>query len=187
MEAFFKHREEWRKWLAANSDREVGIWVVYFKISSGKESISYEEAVEEALCFGWIDGKIKRIDEDRYQQWFAPRRRGSRWSASNIRRVEKLVGEGKMETAGLNSFRELIENPSLAYDISALPHPEMPVDLDEALKANTKAREFFLKLSPASRRLWLRWLESAKREETRMSRIKKIVSQSEANIKPGIM
>lgn len=99
-----KSRKEWREWLTKNHDKTTEIWLVYYKKHTGKPTIKYEEAVEEALCFGWIDGIEKRIDEERYAQRFTPRRKNSNWSESNIARYKKLVKQGLMTKAGKKAF-----------------------------------------------------------------------------------
>ncbi len=95
------HRHDWRAWLEENHHRETEIWLVFYKSHTGHPCVSYEDAVEEALCFGWIDSLVKRIDDDRYAQKFSPRKPGSKWSVSNRRRMAKLIREGRMTPAGL--------------------------------------------------------------------------------------
>jgi len=187
MEVYCPDREAWRGWLSKNHSTSEGVWLIYYKKPSGKARVPYDAAVEEALCFGWIDGKIKRINEEYYQQWFAPRRKGSRWSVLNVNRVRKLIGEGRMEAPGLASFREAIEKPELIYDLSTVTTPELPEDLLEGLKENRVAFDNFMNFTEASRRMYLLWLESAKRQETRSKRIATIISRSEKNEKPGMM
>ena len=97
MELYVKTRAEWRKWLEENHSSVQGIWLIYYKKISGRPRIPYSDAVEEALCFGWIDGKIKRVNDDYYIQWFTPRRPGSRWSKLNMGKVEKLIREDRMK------------------------------------------------------------------------------------------
>ena len=115
-EYYFRDREEWRDWLQNNHDKEQEAWLVYFKKGSGRERIPYDDAVEEALCFGWIDGKIKSINKDYYLQRFTPRRKGSRWSRYNIDRVKRMIEAGKMMPSGLKCYEELLKNPALAYE-----------------------------------------------------------------------
>jgi len=155
MEVYVKSREEWRKWLEENHSIEQGIWLIYYKKISGKPRVSYNDAVEEALCFGWIDGKIKRVNDDYYMQWFTPRRKGSRWSRLNISRVQRLVSDGLMKPEGLSAYQEALKN--------------------------------FMNSPPGSRKLYLLWLNDAKREETRKGRITKIVERSAKNIRAGMM
>jgi uncharacterized protein YdeI (YjbR/CyaY-like superfamily) len=186
MELYLKTRQEWRKWLKKNHSSSDGIWLIYYKKPSGKPRIPYNDAVEEALCFGWIDGKIKRINEEYYIQRFTPRRRGSRWSKYNVDRVRKLINEGMMQPAGLLAFKETLEKPELIYENRTDGNPVMPDDLGEALNKNKKANNNFLNFPLSARRMYLEWLKSAKREETRTRRINKIIELSEKNIRPGI-
>lgn len=187
MELYVKNRVEWRKWLEVNHSMVQGIWLIYYKKPSGKPRIPYYEAVEEALCFGWIDSKIKRVNDDYYMQWFTPRRPGSRWSKLNMTRVRKLINEGLMKSAGLAAFEETNRKPELIYDIKSVNNLPVPDDLMEALKNNIAAYNNFTNFTPASRKLYLLWLTSAKRAETRQSRIKMIVERSEKDIRAGMM
>jgi len=187
MEFYAKTREEWRRWLEKYHSTSEGVWLIYFKKSSGKPRIPYNDAVEEALCFGWIDGKIKKINEEYYVQLFTPRRRGSRWSKYNIDRVEKMIKEGKMEQAGLLAFREAIEKPELIYENRETGEPDMPEDLSDALSRNNKAYENFRNFPPSARRMYILWLKNAKRAETRAIRINKIVEFAEKNVRPGML
>ncbi|OFY63516.1 MAG: hypothetical protein A2Y71_12210 [Bacteroidetes bacterium RBG_13_42_15] len=186
MELYFTKREEWRKWLEKNHSSCEEVWLRYYKKPSGKPRIPYTDAVEEALCFGWIDGKIKRINEDYYIQRFTPRRPGSRWSKYNIERVEKLKKEGLMKPAGLKAYKEALEKPKLIYDDRRDGNPSEPEDLMKALRKNEVALKNFSNFTQSSRRMYIDWLNSAKKPETRIRRIKKIIELSEKNIKPGM-
>jgi uncharacterized protein YdeI (YjbR/CyaY-like superfamily) len=187
MELYVKNREEWRNWLVENHSSVPGVWLIYYKKPSGKPRIPYNDAVNEALCFGWIDGKIKRINDDYYIQWFTQRRPGSRWSKLNINRANSLISEGLMRKEGLSAFSETIRKPELIYGMRTDNDLIIPDDLDKALRGNETAYTNFNKFSPANRRLYLLWLRSSKREATRSQRITKIVTNSEQNIKPGMM
>jgi len=182
-----KTRFEWHDWLEKNHSVIDGVWLIYYKKPSGKPRIPYVDAVEEALCFGWIDGKIKRINEDYYIQRFTPRRSGSRWSKYNVERVERLIREGRMRPEGLKAYEDAIRKPGLVYDNKADGDPVIPLDLLSALKENIKAYTNFLNFSQSIRRIYIGWLNSAKREETRIRRIEKIVNLSEKNTRPGMM
>jgi uncharacterized protein YdeI (YjbR/CyaY-like superfamily) len=185
MELYVKTREEWRKWLEENHHSVHGIWLIYYKKPSGKPRIPYNEAVEEALCFGWIDGKIKSVNEDYYIQWFTPRRKGSRWSELNMNKVRNLIKEGRMTPAGLLAYDAAIKKPSLIYNTKKEENLIVPDDLLVALKNNDAAYNNFMNFPPSSRRLYVFWLNDAKRDDTRKSRIVKIVENSGNNIKPG--
>jgi uncharacterized protein YdeI (YjbR/CyaY-like superfamily) len=186
MELYFKTRMEWRSWLEKNHSTSRGTWIIYYKKPSGKPRIPYNEAVEEALCFGWIDGKIKSINKDYFIQHFTPRRSGSRWSKYNIDRVRKLIKGGRMEPAGLKAFKEAVERPGLIYERRSNGEPLIPLDLMDAFRKNIRAYENFKNFPPSSRRIFIEWLNSAKKPETRPRRIEKIVGLSEKNIKSGM-
>jgi uncharacterized protein YdeI (YjbR/CyaY-like superfamily) len=187
MEIYFRNRNEWRKWLEKNSSSADGLWMINYKKHTKKECIPYDDAVEEALCFGWIDGKIKRINDEYFIRWFTPRRRGSRWSKYNIERIEKLIKKGKVNNAGLDAYNEIFKNPQLAYDNRATGDPEMPEDLLSALKADKSALCNFRNFSPSVKKLYIRWLNSVKKAETRPGRILKIVDAARQNKRPGMM
>jgi uncharacterized protein YdeI (YjbR/CyaY-like superfamily) len=187
MELYFAERKEWRQWLESNHKTSEEVWLIYYKKPSGKSRIQYGDAVEEALCFGWIDGKIKRINEDYYIQRFTPRRPGSRWSKYNIDRVKKLIKLKQMQPAGLKAYKQAIEKPELIYDDRRDGHPSVPDDLVVALKKNKKAFDNFSKFTQSTQRIYIGWLNNAKRSETRIGRIQRIVERAEKNIKPGMM
>jgi uncharacterized protein YdeI (YjbR/CyaY-like superfamily) len=187
MELYFKTREEWRRWLEENHSVVQGVWLIYYKKKSGKPRIPYNDAVEEALCFGWIDGKIKRVNDDYYIQWFTPRRKGSKWSELNISRARKLISEGKMRPEGMAVYNETMLKPELIYELKRDNNMTLPDDLLDALKRNSEAYTNFNNFSPSVRRLYLLWLNDAKRKETRDVRIEKIVERSAKNIKAGMM
>lgn len=186
MELHYTKTSQWHDWLAKNHSDEKEIWLVYYKKPSGKPRIPYGEAVEEALCFGWIDGKIKSVSEEYYIQRFTPRRRDSSWSKLNISRVRKLIGEGRMQKAGLDAFQIYLDNPSILADRSN-EMPEMPKELEMALKKNGKAWENFIKFPDSARRNYLQWLRSAKRPETFIKRIEKLTDLAERNIKSSML
>jgi uncharacterized protein YdeI (YjbR/CyaY-like superfamily) len=186
MELYLTERKEWHKWLEKNHSTCEEVWLRYYKKPSGKPRIPYADAVEEALCFGWIDGKIKRINEEYYIQRFTPRRPGSRWSKYNIDRIEKLKKAGLMTTAGLRAFKEALEKPELVYDDRRDGNPSEPDDLMTALKKNKTALKNFANFTRSSRRMYIDWLNSAKRPETRLKRINKVIELSKKNIKPGM-
>jgi len=158
--------------LAKNHDKEErGIWLVFYKRGTARPSVAYEESVEEALCFGWIDSIIKRIDDDRYCRKFTPRKDDSRWSNTNKKRVEKLVKEGRMTQFGLTKI-EAAKRPG-NWDVDPRPviNLNVPPQLSEALALNRKAKDFFETLAPACRRHFIGWIVTAKREETKARRL----------------
>lgn len=164
-------REEWRAWLETNHASSRGIWLVYYKKGSGKPRVPYDDAVEEALCFGWIDSTVKRIDEQCYRQLFTPRKPGSTWSESNVARVGKLIKEGRMCEPGLALYRKGMAADKVikARDVSE------PPALAAALEGDAKAAEFYGKLSAAQKRWFFLWINDAKREATKEKRIKESV------------
>jgi uncharacterized protein YdeI (YjbR/CyaY-like superfamily) len=174
-------RDAWRAWLARHHDSEKEIWLVYNKKASGRPRVPYDEAVEEALCFGWIDGITKPIDENRYAQRFTPRREKSKWSDSNRRRYAKLVKEGRMTRAGL-------ERPPTESVAASRPTAtdEIPPYIREALGKNRAAKRFFDDLAPSYRRLYVRWIDSAKKDETRRKRLHEAVSLLSRKQKLGL-
>jgi uncharacterized protein YdeI (YjbR/CyaY-like superfamily) len=186
-EIYFRNREEWHKWLEENCRTVDGLWMRIYKKHTGRECIPYAEAVEEALCFGWIDGKIKRINEDYYIQYYTPRRSGSRWSKYNIERVKKLIGEGRMTPAGLDAYNEIFKKPHLVYDNRKSGDPDIPEDLLTALKVNKTAFDNFMKFSQSARRIYVEWYKYAKRDKTRLGRIQSIIRFSEKNQRPGML
>ena len=160
-------REEWRAWLTQNHEKSKGVWLIFYKKGSGKPRVPYDDAVEEALCFGWIDSNVKRIDEKKYAQKFTPRKPGSGWSESNVARVERLIKEGRMTEAGLSKYRA-----GMAADIVNKERDiSEPLGLLEALANNSKAGAFFDKLTTAQKKWFFLWINDAKRDETRDKRI----------------
>jgi uncharacterized protein YdeI (YjbR/CyaY-like superfamily) len=167
----FEDRDAWREWLSRNHQRPKGLWVILHKKGSKGRSVSYEEAVQEALCFGWIDSLVNRWDEERYLQWFSPRRRGSTWSARNIARAKELIAAGKMTEAGkvklpedLDSFRS--PDPIVQESAHDLPH-----ELAEALDREPEAKLHYENLTSTDRRRFHIWIQMAKRPETKAKRV----------------
>jgi uncharacterized protein YdeI (YjbR/CyaY-like superfamily) len=172
---FAKDRAEWRCWLAKNSVRSEEIWLVFYKKASGKQTVSYDHAVEEALCFGWVDGMKKGLDEECYAFRFTPRKPKSAWSKSNIERVNRLVAEGKMMPAGLEAYNSDHRREA----------PLMPTELPKALEAQFRKQRTawtnYEKFPPGYRRITAGWVASAKKEETRAKRLDKLVDYSARN------
>ena len=174
-------RSAWRTWLAANHESSPGAWLVYFKKGSGKPSVTYEEAVEEALCFGWIDSKIKAIDDERYMQVYTPRSRGSVWSRRNKERAERMIVEGLMTESGLAKIEAAMDDGSWAL-LDAVDDLIVPHDLRQALDAQPEARDNFAAFPDSVKKqaLWL--VYSAKRAATRKRRIAEIVAAAASNL-----
>ncbi|HML05119.1 MAG TPA: YdeI/OmpD-associated family protein [Methanobacterium sp.] len=178
-----KDRIEWRQWLQNNHSTSPGIWLVYYKKDSGKTTISYDDAVEEALSFGWIDSKANTLDDGRYMQVFTPRKPGSIWSKINKQRVEKLTKDGLMTPAGLEKIEAAKKDGSWNFldDIENLIIPE---DLKEYLDFNESVKTNFEAYSISVKKQILYWIKSAKREATRKNRIEKVVELAAENKKP---
>jgi len=170
---YVKDRNEWRAWLETNGASAKEIWLVYYKKDSGKPRIPYDDAVEEALCLGWIDGKLQKLDEKRFVQRFTPRTARSRWSEINIVRARKLIKEGKMRPEGLAVF-----NPS--RKVTALP-TELPAELQTSLERSPKAWSNFQQFPPSYQRMTIAWVASAKKDETRLKRLEQLIETAAAN------
>jgi len=168
-------REAWRKWLEKNSATEKEIWLIYYKKHTKKPSILYNDAVEEALCWGWIDSLVRRVDDERYMQKFTPRKPKSTWSKHNVRRVEKMIAEGKMQSSGVELYNYAKENgllPDMVEDvISESVFPEVPDFIVKALKRNPSAERNFNSLAPSYKLQYLGWIMSGKKEETQQRRL----------------
>ncbi|BAZ03689.1 YdeI/OmpD-associated family protein [Calothrix sp. NIES-3974] len=176
-------RQEWRDWLIQNHQTSVGIWLIYYKVNSGKPSVKYSEAVQEALCFGWIDSKVKSIDEERYTQIFTPRKPKSVWSKLNKKYIEELISQDLMTEAGLAKITAAKQDGSW-NSLDAVEDLIIPPDLNQALTANSIAQQNFLAFNRSTKKNILQWLTSAKRLETRLNRIEKIVIYAEQNRNP---
>ncbi len=167
-------RAEWREWLAVNHAHAPGVWLVYYKTASGMPTVSYAEAVEEALCFGWIDSRPNAIDDERYMQLFSPRKSGSGWSRINKLRIERLIAAGLMMPAGLTKI-EVAKADGSWTALDAIEDLIVPADLSEALAANPTAAANFDAFSSSIKKSLLQWVASARRPETRSKRIATIV------------
>ena len=185
-EITFNTRDQFRRWLESNHDKEEGLWLVYYKKKTGIPGITYNEAVEEALCFGWIDSKVQTIDELRYKQVFTPRRPRSVWSELNKKRVEILTEAGLMKPAGLKAVEEAKKSGMWQKSYGAKKNTSMPDELKAALEENPRAYENFRKFAQSYRNTYIRWVGAAKRPETREKRIKTVLENSLKQIKPGM-
>lgn len=172
-------RAEWRAWLEANHASESGAWLVSWRRGHGPR-VEYEEAVEEALCFGWIDSQGSNIDERRSKQYYAPRKPGSGWAATNKARVERLIAEGLMRPAGLEAIERAKANGSWTL-LDSVEAGEIPDDLAAALAAAPPARANFDAFGKSAKRAMLEWTAQAKRPETRAARIRQIAERAAVN------
>jgi len=169
-----RDRKKWRAWLEENHARSPGIWLVFYKKASGKPTVRYDEAVEEALCFGWIDSLMKPVDGEKYRQLFTPRKMKSKWSKPNKERVARMIAAGFMTEVGMEKIRAAKKSGSWV-SAEAADSLVVPPDLRKALNADRHARESFERLPSGRRRQLLGWLHDAKRPETRQRRIVQVV------------
>jgi uncharacterized protein YdeI (YjbR/CyaY-like superfamily) len=174
---FFKSSTDFRQWLEDNSAQSSELWVGYFKVGSGKAGLTWPESVDHALCYGWIDGIRRSIDEARYMIRFTPRKPTSTWSAVNIKRVEILMGQGLMRAAGLAAYKARRENKIGIYSYEQRPS-QLPAPYDSVLAKNARALKFFAGEPASYRRAAIWWIVSVKKEETRRQRLKQLVADS---------
>ena len=165
-----KTRAAWRAWLAKHHTQTAGVWLISYKKATGKPAVSYDEAVEEALCFGWVDSKGNKLDDERTMLWFAPRKPGSGWSRPNKLRVERLIRDGQMRPAGLAKIEAARLDGSWAA-LDAVEALEIPADLAAALAAHAAAKTHFDAFPRSVKRSILEWISMAKRPETRAKRV----------------
>lgn len=176
-------QEQWRNWLIENHTRDNGIWLVQYNKKSGKPSVSWSDAVDEALCFGWIDSLKKKLDDESSIQYFGKRKPKSTWSKINKLKIEKLTAENRMSKAGLDIITLAKENGSWEI-LDSVEELTIPEDLLLELSKKTDATEFFLSLSKSAKKMMLQWIVLAKRPETRQKRILEIADAAEKKIKP---
>jgi uncharacterized protein YdeI (YjbR/CyaY-like superfamily) len=176
---FFKSPKEFRKWLEINHATAAELWVGYHKKHTGKPSLTWPESVDQALCFGWIDGLRKSIDEERYMIRFTPRKDASIWSAVNIKRVAELTKLGLMHSAGLAKFKKRDPQKAELYSFER-KNATLPREFQKEFEANAKAWKFFQSMPPSYRTPATWWVMSAKKEETRARRLALLIADSQA-------
>lgn len=181
---YAQNREEWRAWLQQNAHTAKEIGLVYYKKGTKMASISYEESVEEALCFGWVDGIRKGMDESRYYLRFTPRKPKSVWSQVNKDRVMALIEAGLMQESGLKMVEEAKQSGSWDEAYSMKGKTELPPDLEEALKKNPKAKAFLESLSPSNQFIYINQVKKLKGAELRTERIQLTILALEREMKP---
>ena len=184
---YIPDRSRWRKWLTKNHDKEEnGIWLVFYKRGTNKPTLKYEQAVEEAVCFGWIDSIIKKIDEAKYVRKFTPRKSDSFWSKLNKKRAARMIKHGLMTEAGLAKIK--IAKKTGLWDKD--PRPKISFDIPDefalALAKNKKAKENFNKLAITYRRHYIGWVVTAKRDQTKKRRIAESIALLEQGKKLGL-
>lgn len=172
---FFATPLKLRRWFEKHAHSKDELHVGYYKVHTGKSSITWPESVDEALCFGWIDGIRHRIDDQAYRIRFTPRRADSHWSAVNIRRVEILIREGRMRPAGLNAYESRSEKNSRQASYERLVPHELPAAELKRLQRSKKNWEVFMQLPPGYRKRVTHWIASAKREDTRRRRLESLI------------
>jgi uncharacterized protein YdeI (YjbR/CyaY-like superfamily) len=182
----FRTPSEWRAWLEKNHDKAADVWLFFYKKSTGKKSIPLDEAVEEALCFGWIDSLLRRIDYEKHVVKFTPRKEKSTWSAVNKKRVEKLVAEGRMTPIGLAKVEIAKRNGSWNWLNHIDVRLVVPRDLLDALKGRPEAAEKFEKLSLSRKKQFAWWVVSARTPQTRKKRIEEALERVESGRMFGI-
>jgi uncharacterized protein YdeI (YjbR/CyaY-like superfamily) len=175
-------RDEWRAWLEQNHARTEGIWFVSYKKSAGRPRVTYEDAVEEALCFGWIDSKGGTVDEERTMLWMAPRKPGSGWSRPNKIRLERLMADGRMARPGLEKLEAAKQDGSWTL-LDAVEAMEVPDDLEQALASYPDAARHFAAFPPSARKVILQWITLAKKPETRAARIAEAARAANENVR----
>ncbi len=173
----FRTAADFRAWLEKNHDRESEILVAFYRKGTGKEGMTYLEAVDEALCWGWIDGVRRRIDEERYLNRFSPRKPKSKWSAVNVRHYARLEKEGRIAPPGAAAYARFDADAHPPYSFEARPEA-FPPEMEEAFRAHAAAWDFFQAQPPGYRRTSIHWVTSARRPETRARRLARLVEAS---------
>jgi uncharacterized protein YdeI (YjbR/CyaY-like superfamily) len=179
---FFETQDDLRRWLAGNHNSVTELWVGFYKRGSGRPSITYPQALEEALCFGWIDGVRYSVDGQSFRQRFTPRTAKSNWSQVNIKRAQELIASGVMQPPGLKAFEA---RPKTAAQYSYENTTELDEPYAGMLRDNESAWRFFEAQPPSYRRVASLWVMSAKREETRLKRLQTLIAASEAGRRFG--
>ncbi len=177
-----KDRAEWRAWLEQHHTQTEGVWLISYKKTAGKPRVEYEEAVEEALCFGWIDSKGNKLDAERTMLWFSPRKPRTGWSKSNKERVERLIASGQMTPAGMAKI-EVAKADGSWSALDAVEALEIPPDLHAGLEANPTALKYFDAFPRSVKRAVLEWISHAKKPETQAKRIAETVRLAADNIR----
>jgi len=179
---YAKDRKTWRNWLEKNGDKEKSVWLIIHRKEGGKKCVNYAEAVEDALCFGWIDSKANKRDEKSFYLFFAKRNPSTNWSKINKERVAKLIDQGLMTSKGLEII-ELAKKNGAWTAFDKIENLELPTDLKKALKQNPEAAKYFDNFPRSVKKGILEWIQNAKREETRNKRVEETVLLAQKNIR----
>jgi uncharacterized protein YdeI (YjbR/CyaY-like superfamily) len=184
----FKNRDEFRKWLQKNHSKQTELWILFYKVHTKKKCVRYAEAVEESLCFGWIDGIVKRIDDEKHVQRFTPRKAKSIWSKVNKERAKRMIDAGKMTDAGLVKIKEAKKSGwwQNAYTTSRGDY-EMSDEMKKVLMSDKEAWNNFQNFGKGYQNTYIFYVNYAKREETKQKRIQIVLERAKKNMPPGIM
>ena len=181
----FRNTTEWRKWLRCNHAKSQGEWVYMYK-KAARAGLRYHDALDEALCYVWIDGQIHAVDEEKFRQRWTPRRPGSAWSQANKTKVKRLIAEGRMTGAGLAAVKEARRTGKWRAAYTNRREDRVPADLAKALHAEPEAWRNFKGLAQTYRNMYAGWVQGAKRAETRQRRTAAVVRRALRNLKPGM-
>jgi len=182
----FRHRQDWRAWLEQNHDRAGEAWVFIFKKQSRQPGLTYDEAIEEALCYGWIDGRMKSRDADKFILRFSPRKPGSLWSKNNKDKADRLIAAGKMTAAGMERIEEARKNGLWEAAYSLKQKEDIPPDLADALQQNQQALVNFQRFANTYRNMYIAWVTRAGTPATRRKRIAEVVQRASEGKKPWV-
>lgn len=182
---FFTTKDDWRAWLEKNHRRKNGVWLLHYKKHTKKPGLNHFDAVKEALCFGWIDSTLKRIDDERFILKYSPRKPKSVWSKINKENAEKMIAAGKMTTAGFEKIQQAKKQGLWDIAYTNTMKERIPLDLKQALLADREAWGNFQHFANSYRNMYCGWVKTAKTEETRRKRIAEVVRRSKQNKKPG--
>jgi len=174
---YFETPQDFREWLLKNHDKETELLVGFYKVSSKKPSMTWSESVDQAICFGWIDGVRRSIDHESYSIRFTPRKSSSIWSNINIKKVEELTDKGLMHPSGINAFEKRKQNKSGIYSYEK-EEASLSNEFEKRFKANKKAWKYFQQMPPSYRRPAIHWVMTAKREETKLKRLEELINDS---------
>jgi uncharacterized protein YdeI (YjbR/CyaY-like superfamily) len=180
---YFKDRKEWRDWLKKNYKKEKGVWLLHYKKHTKKPGALHKEALEEALCFGWIDSTLKRIDNEKFILKYTPRKENSIWSKLNKDTAERLTKEGKMAKAGFEKIEEAKKNGKWQAAYTSKKKLRIPPDLKKQLSKNKNALKNFKNFANTYQNMYIGWVTGAKTEETRKKRIKEVFKKAKENKK----
>ena len=191
-EIHFKNKETFRKWLENNHDKSDGIWMLYLKKHTKKPNIEYSDALDEALCFGWIDSVVKRIDDEQYVRKFTPRKNIKNWSEVNKVKVMRLIQQERMTLFGFQKIDSYVKTGKIKWDDNKAEtdygdNKNTPKFIIDFLKENSSTLQNFQKLAPSYRKQYIRWILDAKRDETKTKRLNQLIEKLQSNCKPRIL